>query len=400
MSPAFTANGLANLRGGLERHIAQGYAPGVVALISRGDQTHILPLGTKAFGDPAPMPRNALFRIASMTKPITAAAVMMLVEDGKVRLDEPVDRLLPELADRRVLKRLDGPLNQTVPAERPITVEDLMTFREGFGIVFAEPGSIPILKAIEDLGIGGFSMPNPNQPFGPDEWMKRLGKLPLMHQPGQRWMYTTGSDLQGVLIARASGKTLPAFFQERILGPLGMADTAFGVPKAKLDRFVPAYRPENGKMVAWDLPTASRWEHEPLFPEGDSGLISTAEDYLAFARLLLAEGAYGDKRLLSEASVRAMTTDHLTPAQRNDPDAQAILTKGRGWGYGMSVISEAVPDGPAEDAIGWCGGLGTSWISDAKADLTAILLTQREFDGPDPPAIHKEFWTAAYRALG
>jgi CubicO group peptidase (beta-lactamase class C family) len=213
-------------------------------------------------------------------------------------------------------------------------------------------------------------------------------------------MYTTGSDVQGVLIARASGKTLPAFLQERILGPLGMSDTGFGVPQEKLGRFVPAYHPENGKMVAWDLPTASRWEHEPLFPEGDSGLISTAEDYLAFARMLLAEGSYGAKRLLSDASVRAMTTDHLTPAQRTDPDAEAILTKGRGWGYGLSVISEPVPDGLPLDVIGWCGGLGTSWISDPRNDLTAILLTQREFDGPDPPAIHKEFWAAAYRALG
>ncbi|MGH6910807.1 MAG: serine hydrolase domain-containing protein, partial [Phenylobacterium sp.] len=218
MSPAFTVDGLAKLRAGLERHIAQGYAPGVVALISRGDQTHILPLGAKAFGDPAPMPRDALFRIASMTKPITAAAVLMLIEDGKLRLDEPVERLLPELGDRKVLRRLDGPLKDTVPARRPITVEDLLTFREGFGIVFAEPGSTPILRAIEELGMTGFGPPNPTQPFGPDEWMKRLGTLPLMHQPGERWMYTTGSDIQGVLIARASGQTLPAFLQARILG--------------------------------------------------------------------------------------------------------------------------------------------------------------------------------------
>ncbi len=398
--PAFTDHGLAKLRAGLERHIAQGYAPGVVALIGRGEQARVMALGTKAFGDTAPMPRDALFRIASMTKAVTAAAVMMLVEDGKLRLDEPVDRLLPELADRRVLRRIDGPLKDTVPAERPITVEDLLSFRQGFGIVFAAPGSTPLLRAIERLQISGFGRPNPDQPFGPDEWMKRLGTLPLMHQPGERWMYTTGSDVQGVLIARASGQTLPAFFQARILGPLGMTDTAFGVPADKLGRLVPAYRSENGKPVAWDLPSASRWEREPLFPEGDSGLISTAQDYLAFARMLLSGGTYGDRRLLSEASVRAMTTDQLTPAQRADPDAEAILTRGRGWGYGLSVIDEPVPDGPPGEAFGWCGGLGTSWISDPRNDLTAILLTQREFESPDPPPIHKEFWAAAYRALG
>ena len=400
LTPAFTKDGLAKLRAGLERHIARGYAPGVVALISRGDQTHILPLGTKAFGDPTPMPRDALFRIASMTKAVTAAAVLMLVADGKLRLDEPVDRLLPELADRKVLKRIDGPLGDTVPAKRPITVEDLLSFREGFGIVFAEPGSTPLLRAIEGLQIVGFGPPNPSQPFGPDEWMKRLGTLPLMHQPGERWMYTTGSDIQGVLIARASGKTLPAFFQERILGPLGMKDTGFAVPQEKLGRLVPAYRQETGQVVASDLPTASRWAQEPLFPEGDSGLVSTAEDYLAFARLLLAEGMYGDKRLLSDASVRAMTSDHLTPAQRTDPAAAAILSKGRGWGYGVSVVSEPVPDGPPLDAFGWNGGFGASWISDPRNDLTAILLTQREFESADPPAIHKEFWAATYRALG
>src|SRR6185369_14445042 len=142
------------------------------------------------------MPRDALFRIASMTKAVTAVAVMMLVEDGKLKLDEPVDRLLPELANRRVLKALDGSLDATVPATRPITALDLLTFRQGFGIVFAPPGSTPILRAIEGLRIVGFAMPDPTQPFVPDEWMKRLGSLPLMHQPGERWMYTTGSDVQ------------------------------------------------------------------------------------------------------------------------------------------------------------------------------------------------------------
>lgn len=397
---AFTDDGLKRLRAGLERHIALGYAPGVVAVLSRGEEAHVLPLGTKAFDDPAPMPRDALFRIASMTKAVTAAAVMMLVEDGKLKLDEPVDRLLPELANRRVLKALDGPLDATVPANRPITVEDLLTFRQGFGIVFAPPGSTPILRAIEGLRIVGFAMPDPTQPFGPDEWMKRLGSLPLMHQPGERWMYTTGSDVQGVLVARASGQSLPAFFAERIFAPLRMTDTAFGVAKDKLGRFVPAYHPEGGKMVAWDPPTASRWEAEPRFPEGDSGLISTADDYLAFARMLLAGGTHAGQRLLSEASVKAMTTDHLTTAQRTAPDAEEILTPGRGWGYGLSVVSEAQPGGPHAGSVGWCGGLGTSWISDPKTGLTAILLTQREFESPDPPAIHKEFWTAAYGALG
>jgi CubicO group peptidase (beta-lactamase class C family) len=153
-------------------------------------------------------------------------------------------------------------------------------------------------------------------------------------------------------------------------------------------------------MIAWDPPTASRWEAEPKFPEGDSGLISTADDYLAFARMLLMGGMHAGKRLLSEASVKAMTTDHLTTAQRTAADAEEILTPGRGWGYGLSVVSEAQPGGPQLGSIGWCGGLGTSWISDPGNDLTAILFTQREFESPDPPPIHKGFWAAAFAALG
>jgi CubicO group peptidase (beta-lactamase class C family) len=334
-----------------------------------------------------------------MTKPVTAAAAMMLVEDGRLKLDEPVDRLMPELAGRRVLKAIDGPLDDTVPATRPITVEDVLTFRLGWGLVFAEPGSTPIVRAVEALDLAGFGMPNPSYPYGPDEWARRLGTLPLMHQPGERWMYTVGSNVVGVLVARASGQTLPAFFQERIFAPLGMTDTAFGVADDKVGRFVPAYHPEDGKLVAYDPPATSPWRHEPRFPAGDSGLISSADDYLTFARMLLAGGTHEGKRLLSEASVKAMTTDHLTAAQRTDPDAEMILTRGKGWGYGMSVVAQAAANGPPAGAVGWCGGLGTSWTSDPAKDFTAVLLTQREFDGPDPPAIHKDFWTAAYGAL-
>jgi CubicO group peptidase (beta-lactamase class C family) len=168
--------------------------------------------------------RDTIFRIASMTKPITASAAMILIEECKLRLDEPVDRLLPELADRRVLKRLDGPLDDTEPAKRPITLRDLLTFCMGFSIVMAPPGAYPIQTAVNDLLLGQ-GMPQPSLQPGPDEWIRRFGTLPLMHQPGEKWMYHTGSDVLGVLIARASGQPFDAFLQERVFKPLGMKDS-------------------------------------------------------------------------------------------------------------------------------------------------------------------------------
>src|SRR5947208_2896116 len=213
-------------------YVERGEVPGLVTLISRRGEVHVDVIRTQAFADPAPMRRDTIFRISSMTKPITAAATMILVEECKVRLDEPVDRLLPELANRTVLKRLDGPLDDTVPANRPITVRDLLTFRMGFGQMMAPPDAYPILQAASALQIG-MGPPNPATMPAPDEWLRRLGTLPLMHQPGERWMYNTGSDVLGVLIARAAGQSLEAFLRERIFEPLGMIDTSFSVPPAK-----------------------------------------------------------------------------------------------------------------------------------------------------------------------
>src|SRR5271169_3249447 len=223
---------LSRLHDAMAGYVERGEVPGLVALISRRGETHVETLGTKALGGTDPVQRDAIFRIASMTKPVTAAAAMILVEECKLRLDEPVDRLLPELANRKVLKRLDGPLDETVPANRPITVRDLLTFRMGFGIVMAPPGTYPIQKAFRELLLGQ-GPPQPQTPPAPDEWIRRFGTLPLMHQPGEKWMYHTGSDVLGVLIARASGQPFETFLRERLLEPLGMKDTGFNVPTSQ-----------------------------------------------------------------------------------------------------------------------------------------------------------------------
>lgn len=382
----FSKIGLDRIASVLQDHVAKGSAPGLVGLINRGAETHAFPAGRLALEGSAPVERNSLFRIASMTKPVTAAAVMMLIEEGKLRLDDAVERFLPELKGRRVLRRLDGPIEDTVPAKRPITVEDLLTFRLGWGIVFSDK-PLPILEAIGDLP--GFGMPNPLWPGGPDEYMRRLGALPLMHQPGEAWLYTAGSNIQGVLVARVSGQSLDSFFQSRIFEPLGMNETAFFVPKSRLSRLASVYWPKDGALTLFD-PPEGRFAAPPSLPAGDSGLVSTADDYLAFAEFLRSGLAKNGKRLLSEGSLEAMRTDYLTAEQRES--GRLILGPDRGWGYGMGVSTNS-------RAYGWDGGYGTSWISDPSHRLTAILLTQRHFDSPERPAVHTDFHRAVQAAL-
>src|SRR6266581_2176434 len=298
-------------------YVERGEMPGLVTLVSRRGEVHVDAIGMKAIEGLDPMRRDTIFRISSMTKPITAAATMILVEECKVRLDESVDALLPELAERKVLKRLDGPLDDIVPANRPITVRDLLTFRMGFGQMMAPPDAYPILKAANELQIG-MGPPSPSSMPVPDEWMRRLGSLPLMHQPGERWMYNTGSDVLGVLIARASGQELPTFLRERIFEPLGMKDTGFSVPEAALDRLATSYwtDPASGKLTVYDKPGGGQWSRPPAFPSGAGGLVSTIDDYLAFGQMMLSQGKLGGERILSRLSVETMTTDQLTPEQK------------------------------------------------------------------------------------
>ena len=393
----FGADGLKQLRSRLARQVEAGFAPGLVGLVAHGPDVETFVLGKMAFGDGADMRRDSIFRIASMTKAVTAAAVMMLVEEGKLKLDEPVDRLLPELANRRVLRRIDAELDDTVPAKRPITVEDLLTFRCGLGIILGPPGRYPIQKAVAEFGNVGFGPPDPGLQLNGDEWLQKLGALPLLAQPGADFLYTAGSNIQGVLVARATGKPLPRFFEERIFGPLAMKDTAFFVPPAKVDRLVTAYREQEKRLVISDVPATGKWSRPPRFEQGDAGLASTADDFLAFARLLLAGGQHRGRALLARSSVKAMTTNHLTAQQR--AGSKEILFGGRGWGYGMSVVVEPIPGQPAPSSFGWNGGYGSFWISDPAADLTMILHTQREFASAIGHPLFQEFQQDAYGTL-
>ena len=373
--------------------------PGMVTLVSRRGEVHVDAIGMQVVGGRVPMRRETIFRIASLTKPITAAAAMVLVEECTIRLDESVDRLLPELANRRVLKRLDSALDDTVPAKRPITVRDLLTFRMGFGSVMAPPGAYPIQQAIRDLVIGGDGPPTPSRTPAPDEWMRRLGSLPLIGQPGERWMYNTGSDVLGVLISRASGQPLETFLRERLFEPLGMKDTGFSVPADRLDRLPGCYgaNPQTGVLDVVDDPRDSDWQRPPAFPSGAGGLVSTVDDYVAFCHMMLNKGRHGRQRILSRPSVELMTGDQLTAEQR--AGAAIFFGENSSWGFGLAVTTRRDDLSAVPGRFGWTGGFGTSGYSDPAEQLVGILMTQRTMDSPISPPVFQDFWTSVYQAI-
>ena len=398
-SSARLARAKAVLRAHVERDVRDGGIPGLVALVSRRGEVHVEALGVRDLSSGAPMTRDTLFRISSMTKPIVAAAALTLVEECKLRLDDPVDVWLPELAGRRVLSRIDAPLSDTVPAQRPISVRDLLTFRMGFGQLMARPDAYPILKAAKERQIG-MGPPQPATMPAPDEWLRRLGELPLMAQPGERWLYNTGSDVLGVLLARCSGRPLPELLRERLFEPLGMKDTAFSVPEQAASRMTTSYFNDfqTGELSVYD-PVAGQWSHPPAFPSGAAGLVSTIGDYYAFAQMLLENGRHGGERILSRAAVELMTSDQLSPAQKALGGLMPGDFEHHGWGLGVSVRTHRQQLGEPVGSYGWDGGLGTTWTNDPSEGVIALLLTCRMWTSPRRPPVAQDFATAVYQAL-
>ena len=380
-------------------YVERGEVPGIVTLVSRHGEVHVDAVGNKSLDGPDPVARDTIFRIASMTKPIMAAATMILAEEGKLRLSDAVEKWLPELANRKVLLRIDAPLDETVPAQRPITVRDLLTFTMGFGLLFTSTGEYPILSAANDLQIGMRPAYQPQAMPDPDEWIRRLGTLPLMCQPGERWLYGIGSNVLSVLIARVSGQPLETFLRERIFEPLGMRDTGFSVPADKRDRLASCYipNPATGTLELFDGAQESQWGRPPIFPSGANGLVSTLDDYLAFAQMMLSRGRHGSERLLSRLSVEVMITDQLTPQQKAASSLPLLLGffETHGWGFGVSMVTRRDDIASVPGRFGWDGGLGTSWFSDPQEDLIGIVLTQRLF----PLDLYRDFWTLASQAI-
>lgn len=384
MDGEFSASGLQAIGPALQGVVDAGDLSGFVTLVWRGgDVVQVDAIGRRDIAGDRPMTRDTIFRIASMTKPITSVAALMLLEEGRLKLDDPITRWAPEFADMQVLKAADGPLDQTVPAERDITIEDLMTHRAGLAYGFTSMG--PIAQAHEKaLG------PALGTPLTPDEWMKRLGELPLSYQPGARFHYSHATDVLGFIVARIEGKPLDQVLQDRVFGPLGMTDTAFHVPPEKSERAAKLYRinPETDSMEEVAFPYSPA---PPVFAAGGGGLVSTADDYLKFARLMLGKGEVDGVRLLKTQTVEMMTADRLTEAQKAIPFMGIPFWLGQGFGLGVSVITDPVKQawmgaGNA-GAFGWPGAFGTWWQADPQADMVLIYLIQNSMPlGPEAAA--------------
>ncbi len=392
----FSPDGLKRITDSLQYYVGQDEAVGLVTLLSRhGEIAQVNALGWRDREAKAPMQRDSIFRIASMTKPITGVAVMMLVEEGKLALDDKVEKWLPELADRKVLNAADGPLDQTHPAPRPIILSDLLTHRSGLVYDFTSSG--PISDAV------GKAFPRgETAKLTSDEVMKRMGALPLAFDPGARWNYSVSFDVLGVLIERVAGTPFPEFLKTRIFQPLGMKDTGFFQPKEKLGRVAVLYGYDPaGKRIAAPNPPPDR---EPTFASGGGGLLSTADDYCRFARMLKDLGKLGDTRILSHDSVELMTANWLTPEQRKIPFFGLDFWGGQGFGLGMSVVDDVARQSAiafaSKGSFGWPGAFGTWWQADPKEDMVMIYLVQNLRDlKPKPGQVRQASSLTAFEQL-
>jgi CubicO group peptidase (beta-lactamase class C family) len=392
MTDPLTADGLARFSEIAAGLVDGGEALGVVATAACGGQVHTEALGSLSVGGPA-MRKDSIFRLGSMTKPVTGAATLALVAEGLLGLDEPVDRLLPELADRRVLRRIDGPLDDTVPANRAITVRDLLTFTFGFGAsgeMHIWPERFPIVAAMEKaLRLADFGQPDLACPLKPDDWIAALASLPLMAQPGERFLYNTGAAVLGVLLSRAAGRPLDEVLRTRLFEPLGMRDTGFWTGEP--DRMVTPYRLSRKTGVTVRDEGGRDWSKPPTFCDAAIGLTSTAADLVAFSRMLLRGGG----PMLPAEAVAEMTRDQLTPEQKSHIGMGKGIFNRRSWGFCTFVLTE----GPDAGGYAQGGHFGTSWLVNPALDLTVIVLTQRELDGPGSlPKAHVDLQAAARAA--
>jgi len=378
------AAALAKIPPALQGVIDAGDLSGFVTLIwRRGEELQFNALGHRNIETGAPMTRDTLFRIASMTKPITSVAALMLMEEGKLRLDDPISKWMPEFSDMKVLKDAQGPLEDTYPAPRQITVEDLFTHRAGLAYGFTSIG--PIAYAYQNA-LGDVLT---NQ-MTPDVWLKALGALPLSYPPGERFHYSHATDVLGFLVGRIGGMDFRDFLFKRIFEPLGMVDTDFWVPHEKRSRMATMYRmkdDESGLEVA-PFPLV---DAPPAFCGGGGGLISTLDDYLKFARLLLGGGEVDGARLLKPETVALMKTNRLTDAQRQIPFMGIPFWAGQGFGLGLSVITDvekqAWMGAGSNGSFGWPGAFGTWWRGDPEEDMILIYLIQNSMPlGPEAAA--------------
>jgi CubicO group peptidase (beta-lactamase class C family) len=357
---------------------------GAVTLVWRnGEELKFDAIGKRNLATGAPMTRDTLFRIASMTKPVTSAAALMLMEEGKLKLEDPIAKWVPEFAQMRVLKEPTGPVEDTYPAPRQITIEDLMTHRSGLAYGFTSIGPIAYAyqKALGDVLTSD---------MGPDDWIEALASLPLSYPPGERFHYSHATDLLGLIIGRIEGTSFREALFKRLFEPLGMVDTDFWFPPQKRERAAKVYRMKDDLSALEDtgFPMV---DAPPKFCGGGGGLVSTLDDYLKFARMLLAEGELDGVRYLKPETVRLMRTNRLTDAQRAIPFMGIPFWAGQGFGLGLSMITDpekqAWMGGGSKGAFGWPGAFGTWWQASPEDGLILIYLIQNSMPlGPEAAA--------------
>ncbi|MFN8102437.1 MAG: serine hydrolase domain-containing protein [Mycobacterium sp.] len=357
----------------IQEAVDNGALAGAVTLVWRaGKVLQVNEIGHRDVEAGLPMQRDTIFRIASMTKPVTVAAAMSMAEQGRIALADPVTRWLPELADMRVLTEARGPLEATVPAIRDLTVEDLMTHRGGLAYQFSVLG--PIARAYAAVSLRQDA----------DHWLADVARLPLLHQPGERLTYSHGTDVLGIVLSRIEGKPLQDVLAERIFSPLGMVDTGFFVTPQQRRRAATMYRLDSAGQLSHDVMGPAPIT-PPRFPQGGGGLWSTVDDYLRFARMLLGFGEIDGVRVLSEESVRLMRTDRLTDAQKRMPFLGMPYWQGRGFGLNLAVVTDPAQSAPlfgpgGAGSFTWPGAYGTWWQADPTADLIVIYLIQNAPD--------------------
>lgn len=372
----------------LDGYVERQEVPGFVTLVARRDEVHVDCVGYE---------RDTIFRIASMTKPVIAVAALTMVEDGVIRLEDPIDRWIPELAHPRVLRAIDAAVDDTVPALRSITVRDLLTFTLGTGMVFAMPGTYPIQGPLDEAGLNSGG----RRQRSADEYLGRLSALPLVHQPGEVWMYNIGYDVLGILLGRAAGKSLGELMRERIFEPLHMRDSGFYVPAGQLSRLPMAYVPDPSARLEHEdgAGAESEFSRPPAFETGAGGMVSTADDWLSFARMLLNHGTLDGRRILARTTVEAMTADQLTPEQKSRSPWLPGYWQSHGWGWGVMVVTRRFDGASTPGQYGWNGGFGTMWRSDPREEMILALMTQVGMISPEGPGIFRDFLTLAYSAL-
>jgi CubicO group peptidase (beta-lactamase class C family) len=360
----FSSDRMARIPQAMQTFVDRQDLAGTLTLLARhGEVFHCATTGLMDIESQRPMPVDGIFRIYSMTKPITVTAVLMLLEEGRFLLDDPISDWFPEFAEMMVFSGARGDDIFLTDPERSITIRHLFTHSAGFSYGF-DPDH-PVDKLYEKAAL--FESKSSH------EFIQKLAQLPLVHQPGERFWYSMAHDVLGCLIEKISGQSLADFFQQRIFTPLEMVDTGFWVPKEKLNRLVTMYAPrEDGGLKPAEGPEVDRTVPPPVF-SGGGGLLSTAADYLNFAQMLLNQGQFKDRRLLSRKTFEVLTTPHLP-----FPSGEIAADSGFSMGLGVGVLTD-LSQGNRRGSLGsfgWGGAAGTRFWVDPQEDLLGILLAQ------------------------